>query len=354
MEVTPFLEPGDKAAAGMWYIISPEGVSPCERVGHACLTLNRSTEKKGEGEPEQLELANETVVVVAGATPSGPFEDVYYLKLSYDGFSWSKAETESLTPRYEHGIIEDKNSNIYVFGGAQQKNNLDSTQMLKKGEKLWKTCDPKGIAPCPRTCLNVACIDEKMYVFGGGLQGAQPISDTKMHVFDAAECSWTQLETIGDAPTPRLGHVMVANDKKIYIHGGMAGRDIFDQLFVFDTETNKWEQVKQSGDVPAARTAHAGVSVSNFIYIFGGMNFTGALNDLLKFDVGFLVWTKIDVQGPPPPPRLDHTICCVEIATKDSEANDSESTWANQKILLAFGGMDTRGEIFNDLLAIAV
>ena len=59
-----------------------------------------------------------------------------------------------------------------------------------------------------------------------------------MHVniyFCTAECSWTQLETIGDAPTPRLGHVMVANDKKIYIHGGMAGRDIFDQLFVFDT-----------------------------------------------------------------------------------------------------------------------
>ena len=88
MEVTPFLEPGDKAAAGMWYIISPEGVSPCERVGHACLTLNRSTEKKGEGEPEQLELANETVVVVAGATPSGPFEDVYYLKLCE--FVWMK------------------------------------------------------------------------------------------------------------------------------------------------------------------------------------------------------------------------------------------------------------------------
>ena len=47
--------------------------------------------------------------------------------------------------------------------------------------------NPKGCPPSPRTCLNVATIDEKMYIFGGGFQGARPVTDTQLHVFDTGQ-----------------------------------------------------------------------------------------------------------------------------------------------------------------------
>eukprot|EP00794_Sanderia_malayensis_P005610 gene5610-6300_t len=346
MEVIPFLEPGDKAALGLWYIISPTKKLLAQ--GHTC---KRSGGPSQGADGEEARFDGEKVIIVAGATPSGPFGDVYILELSKKSFIWTKLETEQLLPRYEHGIMEDKHSNLYVFGGAQQETNLNDVQMLKKGEKTWVSCKPKGNAPCPRTCLNVGQLGEKMYVFGGGLQGAEPVDDDKIHVFNADECSWEQLETTGTGPTPRLGHLILTYDRKIFIHGGMSGHNIYDDMFILDTDSMRWDKVNQTGQIPAARTAHAGVVHSSSIYIFGGMNLCGALNDLHKFDIGNSSWSKVEIQGEHPPPRLDHTLCCVEIHYNDTEEKVHER---KQTLLLSFGGMDTQGEIFNDLLAIAV
>ena len=53
-------------------------------------------------------------------------------------------------------------------------------------------------------------------------------------LFCADECSWTQLECKGNAPSPRHGHLAVALDKKIFIHGGMAEAEIYSDLHVLD------------------------------------------------------------------------------------------------------------------------
>ena len=53
------------------------------------------------------------------------------------------------------------------------------------GETKWTEVLPKGCIPAPRTSLNVATIGNNLYIFGGGLQGASPVSDTKLHVFNA-------------------------------------------------------------------------------------------------------------------------------------------------------------------------
>ncbi len=90
MEVIPFLEPGDKASTGLWYLISPDGENPCPRVGHACLVQATKKTKNEDDGPntsnngERHDGASfllENVVIVAGATPSGPFNDVYHLRL---------------------------------------------------------------------------------------------------------------------------------------------------------------------------------------------------------------------------------------------------------------------------------
>ena len=53
-------------------------------------------------------------------------------------------------------------------------------------------------------------------------------------VFSADECSWTQLECKGTTPSPRHGHLAVALNKKIFVHGGMAEAEIYSDLHVLD------------------------------------------------------------------------------------------------------------------------
>lgn len=47
--------------------------------------------------------------------------------------------------------------------------------------------------------------------------------------------SWSQPDVSGSPPCARHGHVSVAVGTDIYIHGGMAGTDMFDDVYKFNT-----------------------------------------------------------------------------------------------------------------------
>ena len=49
------------------------------------------------------------------------------------------------------------------------------------------------------------------------------------------DCSWNQPNTSGSPPCARHGHVSVADGTDIYIHGGMAGTNMFDDVYKFNT-----------------------------------------------------------------------------------------------------------------------
>ena len=51
----------------------------------------------------------------------------------------------------------------------------------------------------------------------------------------AEDNSWSQPEVKGSPPCSRHGHVSVAIGTDIYVHGGMAGTDMFDDLYRFNT-----------------------------------------------------------------------------------------------------------------------
>lgn len=74
-EVHPILEPGQPPNAGVWYALSPESAAetatPSARVG---VCANSVARERGGG-----------VVLSAGATPEGPYSDLY--KLDIEGNS---------------------------------------------------------------------------------------------------------------------------------------------------------------------------------------------------------------------------------------------------------------------------
>ena len=54
-------------------------------------------------------------------------------------------------------------------------------------------------------------------------------------MFISEDSSWSQPDVSGSPPCARHGHVSVAVGKDIYIHGGMAGTSIFDDVYKFNT-----------------------------------------------------------------------------------------------------------------------
>ena len=76
-DLHPILDAGQTPRPAVWYALSPEGESdaPCARVG-ACASF-----LPGEN--------GGRVVLTCGATPEGPFSDMYQLTLSTGDSWWS-------------------------------------------------------------------------------------------------------------------------------------------------------------------------------------------------------------------------------------------------------------------------
>uniref|UniRef100_A0A8D0G4Z0 Rab9 effector protein with kelch motifs n=1 Tax=Sphenodon punctatus TaxID=8508 RepID=A0A8D0G4Z0_SPHPU len=298
------LEPGAAPQRAAWYTLAPLGDSPSARVGHNCLFLP-SVPRGGKGR----------VVVVGGANPNSSFSDAYVIDL-------------------ETGT--------------------------------WESPEVTGMRPSPRTFhTSSAAIGDKLYVFGGGDKGAEPVKDQQIHVFDAATLTWSQPEVTGDPPAPRHGHVVVAVGTKLFIHGGLAGDKFYDDLFCIDTVAMTWEKLLVTGAVPGGRAAHSAAAFGDHLYLFGGMDPTGALDTMYRYHIENQHWMQIKFDSPLPPGRLDHSMCLIpwpapaEAEHEDSQAAGRDSEEEKQKeksspeekplhLCLIFGGMDTQGEIFRD------
>ncbi|KAM4695999.1 rab9 effector protein with kelch motifs [Rhinophrynus dorsalis] len=357
MEHFEVLEPEDLPKKLTWYALVPRGEGPSSRVGHTCMYMP-SSEDSSKGK----------VLILGGANPDGCFSDSYIIDL--DSHEWDIPDWEGLLPRYEHAsFISTSNlGSIWVFGGAEQSENRNCVQVLNSGSCSWRSPKVKGAAPSPRTFhSSSASIEDKLYVFGGGDKGAEPVSDTRLYVYDAATMTWTQPLTSGDPPQPRHGHVIVAVGTKLFVHGGMAGSKFFSDLFSIDTNTMKWECLKVKGELPPACAAHSSISWKTYIYIFGGMTDMGATNTMYRYDTESMLWTQLKFDTLCPSARLDHSMCVLPWKIR-SAATDPEKIIDNGKkdinecsavegksqeegqvhLCLVFGGMDTSGELYND------
>lgn len=134
-------------------------------------------------------------------------------------------------------------------------------------------------------------------IFGGGETGKNAVNDAKLYIYNTKTRKWISLN-IASGPGSRHGHVMLtnsqqnnsSNENKLYLHGGMNGEEIFDDLWCLDLKQLSWTKVVVDGEGekrPCARAAHGGVWINQGLFIFGGLAQSGqALDDLWKFDIG--------------------------------------------------------------------
>ncbi|NXP09808.1 RABEK protein, partial [Thinocorus orbignyianus] len=287
-----------------------------------------------------------------------------------------------LRPRYEHATFlpAARPPRLWVFGGAHPAGNRSCVQVLDPEVGTWESPEVRGVQPLPRTYhTSAAAVGDRLFVFGGGEKGAEPVRDQRLHVFDTATLTWSQPDTHGDPPSPRQGHAVAAVGTKLFIHGGLAGDTFFSDLFCIDTEDMRWVQIAATGDVPGGRASHSSAVFKDQLYIFGGIGAEGTLDTTYQYDTEKQQWTLLRFEPPLPPGRLDHAMCVIPwqagtsgdgAVTWENEAGQAED-WENEAgqaedtaeplpggcrepepsmvhLLVVFGGMDTRGEMFRD------
>ncbi|KFZ46592.1 Rab9 effector protein with kelch motifs, partial [Antrostomus carolinensis] len=229
----------------------------------------------------------------------------------------------------------------------------------------WESPAVSGVQPQPRTFhSSSAALGDRLYVFGGGDKGAEPVQDQQLHVFDTATLTWSQPDTHGDPPSPRHGHAVVAAGTKLFIHGGLAGDIFYDDLFYIDTNDMRWVKVAATGDIPGGRASHAAAVFKEHLYIFGGIGPGGALDTAYRYHTERQQWTLLPFDSPLPAGRLDHAMCVIPWRagkSRDTGAGDraalvqqspeEEEGGAEDTVvhlLLVCGGMDTQGEMYRD------
>ncbi|KAJ6651907.1 hypothetical protein lerEdw1_015930 [Lerista edwardsae] len=354
------LKPGETPEDSSWYTLALLGEGPCARVGHNALYLPPLDPGGGKGQ----------IVIVGGANPSGSFSDLHFVDL--DAHSWTAPGWEGLLPRYEHAafVPTSRPRSLWVFGGASETGNRNCVQVLDLETGTWETPQVTGTQPSPRTYhTSSAAIGDRLYVFGGGEKGADPVQDQKLHVFDSATRTWLQPEVHGPPPAPRHGHAVVAVENKLFVHGGLAGDTFYDDLFCIDATGLKWEALSATGTVPGGRAAHSAAAFQGNLYIYGGMDPTGALDTMYRYHIAKNHWTHLEFQTSLPPARLDQSMCVIpwpaasvvksqdEAASRgDRKGSAEESDQGNEPakdcplhhLCVVFGGMDIKGEIYRD------
>jgi len=100
-------------------------------------------------------------------------------------------------------------------------------------------------------------------------------------------CKWTTLNVSGQKPGGRYGHVMVYSKPYYIIYGGNSNK-ITGEVFIvnIDEERIEWKKIETVGDAPCPRMYHSAAvckygSAAGMIITFGGRSEPGnALNDV--------------------------------------------------------------------------
>ncbi|RKO83819.1 hypothetical protein BDK51DRAFT_15734, partial [Blyttiomyces helicus] len=184
----------------------------------------------------------------------------------------------------------------------------------------------------------------RLYVFGGGSAGDQPVDDEAVYCLDLDSLMWIQVTAASDTgPSKRLGHSITTVGSKLFIFGGSCGGDTLGDLWVFDTASNTWSSPQTLGPRPPPRTGHTGTALGSKICFFGGMAFRPTprvFEDVWVLDTETLTWHSPETLVTPsgsPGPRLDHDACAVPRLVSGAEESDDHD------VVLVFGGMDLSG-----------
>lgn len=173
-----------------------------------------------------------------------------------------------------------------------------------------------GEIPAPRYGHSACIIGSRMFVFGG--RGERGTVYKDVYFLDLLEWIWIPVSTLSDGPCGRLLHSMESVGRKLVIHGGWDGTEVFNDLWIFNTDSFTWMQPKTGGFGPTPRFGHSlSLTPDGRLIMFGGCGIvkeTGIpkyLNDVRQLDTDTMLWTRPRISGSIPTSRYGHTASMV-------------------------------------------
>jgi hypothetical protein len=222
------------------------------------------------------------------------------------------APTGAIPEARENHTATVINNKMYIFSGNTNSGFSSTLHVYDPAigtDGQWTTLSPAGSAPSPRNVFTAVTINNKMYVFGGQMNGTY-YNDLK--VYDpsvGAQGTWSTPSAAGSAPSPRHGHHAFVINNKMYIYSGYNGSN-YDQMYVYDPSVGAggtWSLLSPAGTKPEARRHGVMVvdSLTNKAYLFGGYT-NGNTNTFHSYDPSVGAggtWTSITAAGTVPVPR---------------------------------------------------
>ncbi len=274
-----------------WSTVAPAGEAPPDRSMHSCTVLD------------------DEVVIFGGVSlaDGNELSDMYYLRKTADGWSWS----------------HPAESKPYVRHPAPIKGEASATEEAPAAPPAEEGA-AEGAEGKPAEGEEGAAEGEE------GAEKAAPNQPAAM----AAE-----------PIKARNSHAAVAVDRDLYVFGGENTGDLLVEFAMCDTgdrDVAGWMEPILKGEVPAARKAAAAAATGNKIFMFGGLMPNSeeqivATDQLVVFEISgpnelkSEIWPSVAIGGTSPVSRSYATMC----------------EYSAGKLFL-YGGMDAAGKPLHD------
>ncbi|TFK86157.1 galactose oxidase [Polyporus arcularius HHB13444] len=228
-------------------------------------------------------------------------------------------------PRYGHASAY-AGSVVVVWGGdimSASSNPIRARAKYDNGlyflnlvTREWTRVSVDGPAPAGRIGHSVVMIGPRIYIFGGEANG-EYFND--VWCFDlstlVSKPAWEQIELPKGCvvkPSKRSGHTCVPWKEHLLVFGGTDGKYHYNDTWAFDTATKTWSEVSSTGYIPSPREGHAAALVGDVMYIFGGRGVDGAnMGQLAAYKISSKRWFMFQNMGPEPLPRSGHGMAAV-------------------------------------------
>ncbi|KAH7824260.1 putative kelch motif family protein [Monocercomonoides exilis] len=222
------------------------------------------------------------VYVFGGKDFSVRVNELYDYNLDDGTCSQIRASGSVPTPRGSHTAVYYDDS-IWIFGGYNVPKDLyNDVYQYKITERRWIHHVPKGSSsdadiPKPVYLHSACAIGHFMYVFGGSILSQQEGVETAgiighLYKFDMINLKWTKINPeVGQLiPSRRVGHTVSVYEGRMYLFGGQATGRLND-LWEYNPLNNQWRLLCCAGTPPVPRSNLVSVVMGDKLYIHGGV-----------------------------------------------------------------------------------